>query len=95
MQYVMSFFSMVRLQWRILQGLDLLQFFTTRQWNFVCTNFYELWDNMSAEDRRRFSIDFKSIDIPTYLKICLLGARQYCMKEDLSSLPRCRIKQKL
>lgn len=85
---------MVRLQWRILQGLDLLQFFTTRQWNFVCTNFYELWDNMSAEDRRRFSIDFKSIDIPTYLKICLLGARQYCMKEDLSSLPRCRIKQK-
>lgn len=86
---------MVRVQGRISEGLRLLEFFTTNFWTFKCDKFYALYEEMTPEDKQRFNIDFTVLDLTTYLKVSILGARQYCVKEDLSSLTRCRIKQKL
>ncbi|KAK9295142.1 hypothetical protein QLX08_010453 [Tetragonisca angustula] len=81
---------MVRLQNRISVGLEVLQYFTTREWVFHNTNLLIMWGEMSAEDKKIFPIDFLSIDDATYIKTCILGARQYCMKENLSTLPKAR-----
>ncbi|XP_031782895.1 putative fatty acyl-CoA reductase CG5065 isoform X2 [Nasonia vitripennis] len=86
---------MVRLQKRISDGLEVLQYFTTREWIFHNTNLLTLWNEMSKKDRLIFSIDFFNINEMEYIKNIILGARQYCMKEKLSSLERARRHQKM
>nr|XP_003703347.2 PREDICTED: putative fatty acyl-CoA reductase CG5065 isoform X1 [Megachile rotundata]XP_012140577.1 PREDICTED: putative fatty acyl-CoA reductase CG5065 isoform X1 [Megachile rotundata] len=81
---------MVRLQNRISTGLEVLQYFTTREWIFHNTNFLMMKEEMSSKDQQIFPLNLLSIDQTEYIKHCILGARQYCMKEDLSSLPRAR-----
>lgn len=84
---------MIRLNKKIHNGLELLQFFTVRQWHFKCDNFLGLFHYLTEEDKKLFVLDFYALSIEEYLKISCLGARQYCMKEDLSTLPRARIHQ--
>ena len=81
---------MVRIQRRIQDGLDVLQYFTTREWIFRNDKFIALRDSMNPTDQKTFSIDFEKMDTIPYLTDCTLGARTYLMKEDPSSLPRCR-----
>lgn len=86
---------MVRLQRKIHDGLNLLQFFTVRQWIFNSQNFLDLENEMSDVDKRIFNINFKVMQIDEYMLLSVLGARQYLMKEDLSTIPSCRRKQKM
>ena len=86
---------MVRIQKRISDGLEVLQYFTTREWVFHNTNLLILWGDMSQKDKQIFPIDFLTIDEMEYIKNVILGARQYCMKEKLSSLPRARMHQRM
>lgn len=86
---------MVRIQKRISDGLEVLQFFTTREWIFHNTNLLNLWEEMNPKDKKLFPIDFLAVDEQEYMKNIILGARQYCMKESLDTLPRARIYQKM
>nr|CAD7207144.1 unnamed protein product [Timema douglasi] len=81
---------MVHIHKRIQNGLLLLQYFTTRRWVFHSSKFLALGEDGNQVDKDLFSIDFSQVIEEQYLKDCLLGGRQYCMKEPLSSLPRCR-----
>ncbi|XP_034255924.1 putative fatty acyl-CoA reductase CG5065 isoform X2 [Thrips palmi] len=81
---------MVRIYKRIAVGLELLQFFTTRQWVFHNDRFMALWRDMSPADRRLFNFDVTEVKISDYIDRCLLGARQYCLKEDPATIPRQR-----
>lgn len=81
---------MIRLQRKISFGLELLKFFTTRQWIFPNENFGSMTYQMNDTDRETFFQDCKNVDQDLYLKNIILGARQYCMKEDLSTLPAAR-----
>lgn len=87
--------SMIRVQKKIHHGLGLLQFFTTRNWVFRSQNFLNLPNDLNSIDKEIFCLDYYRVPMEKYMTYCILGARQYCMKEDLSSLPRCRILQKL
>lgn len=82
---------MVRIYKKVAMGLELLQFFTTRQWKFNDKNYLSLWKTVNAEDRRRFPSDFSQLNTDEYLKRIVLGARQYCMKEDPKSIAKCRV----
>lgn len=86
---------MVRIQTKIRDGLELLQFFTTREWVFNSDNFLALPEMMDKSDKEILPLDFTQMTIEEYMKVCVLGTRQYCVKEDLSTLPRCRRVQKL
>lgn len=86
---------MVRIQKRISDGLEVLQYFTTRDWVFHNTNMLILWGDMCPKDKDLFTLDLLQIDVIEYMKDIILGARQYCMKEDPSTLPRARIHQRI
>lgn len=43
---------MVRVQRRIFDGLDVLQFFTTRQWDFRTERFFDLFRELSVKDQQ-------------------------------------------
>ncbi|KAJ1524869.1 hypothetical protein ONE63_009735 [Megalurothrips usitatus] len=81
---------MVRIYKRIALGLELLQFFTTRQWKFDNDRFMALWDSMPPGDRRLFNFDIQEPKMSEYIDRCILGARQYCLKEDPATIPRQR-----
>lgn len=86
---------MVRIQKRISDGLDLLQEFTTRQWIFDTTEFAKLWAEMTPMDKKMFSVMDESGDVTEYVKKCIIGAKQFCMKEKLENLPKARMQHRL
>jgi alcohol-forming fatty acyl-CoA reductase len=89
---------MVHVQNRISQGLEVLQFFTMRSWVFYSQKFKDLSKSLSKEEYDMFFVDTDAVpasDEREYLKNCLLGARQYILKEPLSTIPAARIQMKM
>lgn len=58
--------SMCRIQARISQGLELLQFFTTRKWDFRTEQFYAVGKELSDRDLEMYG------DAEFFLKINVL-----------------------
>lgn len=87
---------MVYVQKRIAIGLEVLQFFTMRQWNFKSESFNGLIKKQTPDEYDMFLFDSQYVgDDWEYLKNSMLGARQYCVKEPLSTLPRARVIHKM
>jgi fatty acyl-CoA reductase len=86
---------MVRVQKRIAVGMEVLQYFTMRGWNFKIENTKALVSTMNEKDRKLFYIQNVEVDIEKYMIHVMLGARQYCMKEPLTNLDRARYHLKL
>ncbi|XP_055599486.1 putative fatty acyl-CoA reductase CG5065 isoform X2 [Uranotaenia lowii] len=86
---------MCRVQRMISQGLDLLQFFTTRQWDFKSQQYQAIQKTLSDADAELFNMDVDQIETKEYIKRVVLGGRQFCLKEPLSSLPKARVQLKI
>lgn len=86
---------MVRVQKRIAVGMEVLQYFTMRGWNFKIENTKALVPSMNEKDQKKFYIQNVEIDVEKYMIQVMLGARQYCMKEPLTNLNRARYHLKL
>lgn len=86
---------MVRVQKRIAVGMEVLQYFTMRGWNFKIVNTKALILELNESDLKKFYIQNIHIDIEKYMIQVLLGARQYCMREPLTNLDRARYHLKL
>jgi fatty acyl-CoA reductase len=83
---------MVYVQKRIAVGLEVLQFFTMHKWNFKSDKFNGLAIAQTPDEASIFLFDSRNTgDEWEYLKNSLLGARQYCVKDPLSTLPRARV----
>uniref|UniRef100_T1ITA3 Fatty acyl-CoA reductase n=1 Tax=Strigamia maritima TaxID=126957 RepID=T1ITA3_STRMM len=65
----------------------ILKTFLTKEWSFSNNNMMELWNSLSAEDRKIFLFDVKQIDWPIYIKNSVLGCKQYLLKESLDTVP--------
>ncbi|XP_030031127.2 putative fatty acyl-CoA reductase CG5065 [Manduca sexta] len=73
---------MVRIQHRISQGLEVLQYFTTRPWSFPCPNYDSIQGNLNDEEKKIFNTDISDVDRGEYMQKCVEGGRVYCLKED-------------
>ncbi|XP_037295574.1 putative fatty acyl-CoA reductase CG5065 isoform X2 [Manduca sexta] len=82
---------MVRIQNRISVGLEVLQYFTTREWWFDTDNFKSLVNILNPEDRALYPMDLTIIEDEPYIESCMIGGKIYCMKEKLENLPRARL----
>ncbi|XP_029671975.1 putative fatty acyl-CoA reductase CG5065 [Formica exsecta] len=81
---------MVRIQSRVNIGLELLQYYTMKQWIFRNDNLRDLHHRLCPSDRETFFMDTKLISWNEYLLAYILGTRQYYLKDDPSTLPRAR-----
>lgn len=86
---------MVRIQKRIAVGMEVLQYFTMRSWNFKIENGKNLISNLNETEKEKFFIQNVEVNIEKYMIQVMLGARQYCMKEPLTNLDRARYHLKL
>lgn len=83
---------MVHVQKRIAVGMEVLQFFTMREWCFKSDNFQGLLKTISPDEDEVFKFDSSKVgEEYEYLKNSVLGARQYCVKDPLSTLQKARI----
>ncbi|CAK9816059.1 Putative fatty acyl-CoA reductase CG5065 [Anthophora quadrimaculata] len=81
---------LVRVQHKVNAGIEMIQYYTTKQWEFRNERMKELQDELNSSDREEFFMDTKAISWDDYLLRYILGTRQYCLKDDLSTLPRAR-----
>lgn len=86
---------MVRVQKRIQVGMHVLQYFTTRKWIFRNENTKGLTEKLNEKEQKIFFMNNVRPDTTQYMKDVLLGARQFCMKEPLSTLPKARFQLKM
>lgn len=88
-------YSVVRIQKKIRIGLKMLNYFTLKKWDFKSERFQHIRNSMTQEENIMFNMNTEIIDEQNYLKSIVLGGRQYCMKEPLSSLPKARAHLKM
>ncbi|XP_065348976.1 putative fatty acyl-CoA reductase CG5065 [Cloeon dipterum] len=81
---------MVNIQKRLQGGLDLLQYYTTKEWNFTNKKIVEISEQLTQDERECFNTDVKSIQWETYVRDMLLGIRKFILKDDNSTLPAAR-----
>lgn len=93
--FTIIFCSLVNLQKKIHMGMNLLQYFSTTKWNFQTEKSAEIRKKLSKEENQEFFTDIEKPEVTEYLKNCILGGRQYCLKEPLSSLPKARVQIKM
>jgi alcohol-forming fatty acyl-CoA reductase len=80
----------VNVQKRISHGMNVLTYYTTKEWHFKNENFKNLRKRVTKEDDDTFFTDLSTLSPDEYMKNYILGARQFCCKEDMSTLPRAR-----
>lgn len=82
---------LIRTQNKISDGLKVLQYYTTKPWIFNNERLIGLRDKLNSYDREVFDFDMRKINWNEYLKIYILGTREYLLKEKPESIPRARI----
>lgn len=72
------------------------EFFSMNEWNFHTSTVKDLHEAVEgAEDGHNFNINMsreRGFNWDPYVKDFMLGIRQYVLKDDLSSLPKARVK---
>ncbi|XP_050342597.1 putative fatty acyl-CoA reductase CG5065 isoform X2 [Nymphalis io] len=81
---------MVNLLNRISHGLNILQYYTTKEWHFKNTNFLSLQKRITEAENETFYTDVSTLDRDEYLRNYVIGTKLYTLKEDPASLPRAR-----
>lgn len=91
----MNFSSLVNVQKRISIGLEVLQYYTSRDWLFKCDNFLKIQQELNPVDREKFYCDLEVIDPCDFMTNYLLGIRKYIVKDPMETLPKARKTMKM
>uniref|UniRef100_A0A0A9YAJ6 Fatty acyl-CoA reductase n=1 Tax=Lygus hesperus TaxID=30085 RepID=A0A0A9YAJ6_LYGHE len=83
---------LMRIQNRIKVGCVVLQYFTMRTWLVDTDHCTSLHDYKSKEEQEIYFLSNIDLDVDRMMKNCLLGTKQYCLREPLSTLRSARIK---
>ncbi|XP_043266217.1 fatty acyl-CoA reductase wat-like [Colletes gigas] len=83
---------MMKIYKKIHKFMDVLNYFTTRQWDFINDNFRSVLAKMSPEDRENFACDITRVDWDNYFRFYIQGIRMYLIKDPIETLEKARIK---
>ena len=81
---------LIRLQQKCKKAVKVLEYFTTRQWEFTNHNLFMLMKKLNETDRKIFNFDVSDINWKIYIEQYCLGAKKFLMKEDISNINKCR-----
>lgn len=83
---------MLKLYKKIHRFMDVLNYFTTKQWKFSNDTFKSVISKLSPEDRENFACDITRVDWDHYFRTYMRGIRLYLIKDPIDTLPQARIK---
>ncbi|CAH2101877.1 unnamed protein product [Euphydryas editha] len=75
---------------RLTHGLEILEYYNTRNWNFKNDYFMSLQKKITKEEREVFYTDLHAVDVEDFMKNYVKGIREFYCKEDLSTLPKAK-----
>ncbi|XP_046975938.1 putative fatty acyl-CoA reductase CG5065 [Vanessa cardui] len=81
---------MINVVKRLTAGLDLLEYYTSRDWKFRNDYFRSFENRISEEEREIFNTSISKINVDDYMRNYIKGLRKYYCKEDESTLPKAR-----
>lgn len=80
-------FSLVNVQRKISTGLKLLQYYTTKDWDFRNERFQELSNTLNETDERLFDTSVSQVNWDVYISDYIRGMRTYILGESDDTLP--------
>ncbi|KAK2586498.1 hypothetical protein KPH14_011396 [Odynerus spinipes] len=83
---------LLRVYKKIHKFMDVLNYFTIKEWKFTNERFHTLLSKLTLEDRELFFCDIRDVVWDTYFKTYIAGIRVYLIKDPLETLPQARIK---
>ncbi|XP_076163787.1 putative fatty acyl-CoA reductase CG5065 isoform X2 [Ptiloglossa arizonensis] len=81
---------LVKVQHRVNAGIELVQYYTTKEWIFRNERMKKLQLELNPSDKEEFCMDMTIISWDEFMCRYIRGTRQYCLKDDPSTLPRAR-----
>ncbi|XP_046419390.1 fatty acyl-CoA reductase wat-like isoform X1 [Neodiprion fabricii] len=66
---------------QIYEAFNVLEYFTTQQWDFDNQNVQELWKQLGPEDKRTFPFSMQAVDWDEYFIGMVKGLRKYILNE--------------
>lgn len=83
-------YSLVRVQKKVSEGLKLLQYYTTKTWEFKNERIRDLNKILTPMDRETFDIYVDQWNFEEYIKTYIIGMRQFLLKESPDTLPKAK-----
>ncbi|KAK9745308.1 Male sterility protein [Popillia japonica] len=84
--------SAMKLYSKIHKFLDVLSYFSTKEWKCRNDNVMKLWCKMNERDRELFPFNMGSVQWTTYFKNYILGIRKYLLKDSEQTIPKARLR---
>ncbi|XP_053961383.1 putative fatty acyl-CoA reductase CG5065 [Anastrepha ludens] len=81
---------MVHIQNKISTGLKLLQYYTTKDWDFRNENFQRLSDNLNQTDQELFDTSVGQVNWEQYIRGYIIGMRTYILGENEETIPKAK-----
>ncbi|XP_053986197.1 fatty acyl-CoA reductase wat-like [Hylaeus volcanicus] len=83
---------MLNIYKKIHKFMNVLNYFTTRQWKFTNENFKQVLAKMSPDDSHNFNCDITEVDWDLYFRSYIRGIRVYLIKDPIESLEQARVR---
>ncbi|XP_041072312.1 fatty acyl-CoA reductase 1 isoform X2 [Carcharodon carcharias] len=75
---------------RLHKSMMLLEYFSSKSWDWSSDNMNMLMSQLSLEDKRGFNFDVRQLHWPEYIENYCIGTKKYVLNEDMSGLPAAR-----
>lgn len=72
--------------------MNVISYFSTRDWDFRINNIQSLWSRMSNVDKDEFFFDMQQLDWDFFLQQYFRGIRKYLLKDPLETMPKALVK---
>ncbi|XP_004518286.1 putative fatty acyl-CoA reductase CG5065 [Ceratitis capitata] len=81
---------LVHVQKKISTGLKLLQYYTTKDWDFRNEKFQRLSDNLNQIDQDIFDTSVSQVNWEQYIRGYIIGMRTYILGESVETIPKAK-----
>jgi len=81
----------VRIQNKLWKAVEVLEYFTSREWHWTNDNMLFLKEQMNQDDQQEFDFDVRNIDWDVYLQNYFLGTKTFALKETDEKLPEAKL----
>lgn len=83
---------MLKVYKKIHKFMEVLNYFTTKEWLFTSNHINSLIAKLDSKDRNLFFCDMREVVWDTYFQNYMRGIRLYLIKDPLDTLPQARVK---
>ncbi|XP_050526786.1 putative fatty acyl-CoA reductase CG5065 [Daktulosphaira vitifoliae] len=81
---------LVKIQERINKGYEVFEYYINNQWHFSSKEMRSIREKLNPREKYEYKLDTEGLDLKSYFKDCIMGARVYILKEMPETLPKAR-----